>query len=147
MQRHRIAIVALLLASSGCATKNLSVEQRGSCSILKQAGYSASVRIEASSIKWLNAGPSAMTRVSSIALAPSDQDKEAGIVAMYLDLDSTAVVESCQRILADKSSCVFRDGSLVASGFSFRAVGESRAEPQAVLARSKVYWSMVSACK
>lgn len=144
---HRIAIVSSLFVISGCATSNLSSERQGDCSVLKQAGYSVPIRVEASRVKSLNAGPPAMKHVLSIALEPTNQDKEAGIAAMYLDLDGAAAVEACQRILNDKNSCVFRDGSLATSGFSFRAIGESRAEPQMVLARSKAYWSLVSACK
>jgi hypothetical protein len=144
---HRIAIAASLLVFGGCATSNLSMERQGACSVLRQAGYSATVRVETSRVKWLNAGPPAMKIVFSIALEPTEQDKDAGIVAMMLDLDTNAAAESCQPMLNERISCHFRDGSLSAAGFTFRSIGESRADPQTVLVRSKSYWSSVSACQ
>jgi hypothetical protein len=118
---HRIAIAASLLVFGGCATSNLSMERQGACSVLRQ--------------------------VFSIALEPTEQDKDAGIVAMMLDLDTNAAAESCQPMLNERISCHFRDGSLSAAGFTFRSIGESRADPQTVLVRSKSYWSSVSACQ
>lgn len=132
---------------AGCATSNVKTEKQGNCLLIKRKGYAEGLRIEEARVKGFNAGPPALENVMSIALEPTDQDRQMGIAVILLTVDGSDPISSCNRIAGERSSCHFVDAALAAAGFSVRTIGESSAEPQAVLARGKSYWASVSACK
>ena len=136
------------LSLSGCATEP-RILSSGHCTLLSRPGHELTVTIRTEYVKSVNAileFPA--KRFQDIALRSSDKLHDAGVEAIYLEMQEQAAAKpgTCVPTSADRQTCTLEAQALARSGFAVVAVAGKHANGEGVLSEVRSFWAAVGQC-